>query len=50
MVPVVYQRVVDLNHKLDTMMQSRSVVGGPDNPDIWAPFISNALHQPVEHR
>jgi hypothetical protein len=50
MVPVVYQRVVDLNHQLDAMMQSRSLVGGPDNPDIWEPFISNALNQPVEHR
>jgi hypothetical protein len=50
MVPVVYQRVVDLTHTLDATMQSRSIVGGPDHPDIWEPFIANALNQPVEHR
>lgn len=50
MVPVVYQRVVELNHILDTMMQSRNIVGAPDHPDIWEPFIANALSQPVEHR
>jgi hypothetical protein len=50
MVPVVYQRVVDLTRTLDATMQSRSIVGGPDHPDIWQPFIANALNQPVEHR
>lgn len=50
MVPVVYQRVVALNHTLDATMQSRSIVGEPDYPDIWEPFITNALSQPVEHR
>jgi hypothetical protein len=50
LVPVVYQRLVDLMALLDTNSSARGYVGGPDYADFWSPLIEEALQQPVHQR
>ena len=50
LVPVAYQRLIDLMNLLDVNSSARGLVGEPDYEDIWTPLIDDALRQPVHQR
>ncbi|CAM9271211.1 unnamed protein product, partial [Ectocarpus fasciculatus] len=51
LVPVVYQRLVDLMAVLDAHANARGNIGQNEDADIWwTPLIQDALAQPVHHR